>query len=269
MAITTIDGAIAGMQFPRFFAKGVTPTMVVGKAQSLWTLAGLPGVGAQDTTLNGIALDGGSTNINGQIPWTNPGSGNSYLARLQAMATVAGQLLLCDRLWMNGGYTITTTGAQNSTTPTWPARDADGATAGRGVMIGLEVSAGCGAAAPAPTISYRNSADTATNTGSLIFPTANSPATGSFFMFNMAAGDVGVKSVASLSLNTSWVTGTVNLVAYRVLAAVELQANIPNAIDALTCGFTRMYNGTVPFLIFIPGATTASYISGHVIWTQG
>jgi len=269
MAITTIDGAIAGMQWPRVIMKGITPTMVVGKAQSLWTLAGTVGVGAQDTTLNGIALDGGSTNIVGQIPWTNPGSGNSYLARVQAGATVAGTLLLCDRLWMNGGYTITTTTAQNSTTPTWPARDANGATAGAGVMIGLEVSAGCGAAAPAPTISYRNSADTATNTGSLIFPTANSPATGSFFMFNMAAGDIGVKSVASLTLGTSWATGTINLVAYRILASLELQALIPNAIDCLTGGFVRMYNGSVPFLVFIPGAVTASYINATVVWTQG
>jgi hypothetical protein len=141
--------------------------------------------------------------------------------------------------------------------------------AGKGVLIGLEVSAGCGAAAPAPTISYRNSQDTATNTGSLIFPTANSPSTGSFFMFNLAAGDQGVKSVASLTLGTSWVSGTINLVAYRVLAALEIQSSIPTAIDCLSGGFCRMYNGTVPFLVYVPSNTTASYISGSLVYTQG
>jgi hypothetical protein len=124
MAITTIDGAIAGMTWPRHFAKGITPTLVIGKPQSLWTLAGTPGVGAQDTSLNGIALDGGTTMINGQINFTNPGSGNTYLARMSGWSTTSGTLLLCDRLWMNGGFTITTTGAQAiSACATWPARE--------------------------------------------------------------------------------------------------------------------------------------------------
>ena len=157
MAISTLDGALAGMQPARYFAKNVTGTMVAGRPWSLWSLAGNPGAGAFDNTLNGVAL---SASVNGQIPFTNPVSGNSYLARFQAGATIAGTLLLCDRLWHNGGYTITTTTAQSSTTPTWPARDLNGSTNGDGVLIGIEVSAACGAAAPAPTLTYTNSAGT-------------------------------------------------------------------------------------------------------------
>ena len=266
MAITTLDGALAGMQWTRHFAKNVTGTMVAGRPWSLWSLAGNPGAGTFDNTLGGVAL----TSNNGQINFTNPSSGNTYLARLQGQATIAGTLMLVDRLWHNGGFSITTTTAQTVNSATFPARDADGSTNGKGVLVGIEVSAACGAAAPAPTLTYTNQAGTGSRTASLWFPTANSPAIGSFFPFGLMSGDTGVRSIQSLTLGTSWVSGTINLVAYRVLASLELTgAFVPNAIDALTSGFPRLYDNTVPMLIFIPSTTTTSNISGSVVWTQG
>lgn len=270
MAITTRDGALAGQQWPRFFAKSVTPTLVAGKPQSLWGLAGVPGAGAFDATLNGVTLSQTAGQIAGAVNFVDPGSGNSYLSRLSGQATQAGVLLLCDRIWHNGGYTITSTSAQNSTSPSWPARDAAGATNGDGILLGLEISAAAGAAAPTITISYTNQAGTAGRTAVNWFATANSPAAGSFFPIGLQAGDFGVRSVQSLTLNASWVSGTMNLVAYRPIAYLELtNANVPNAIDFLTGGFPRLYPGTTPFFIFIPNTTTASNVSGSVIWTQG
>ena len=270
MAITTLDGALAGMQPARYFAKAVTGTMVAGRPWSLWALAGNPGAGSFDTTLAGVALSSTSAQVNGQIPFTNPVSGNSYLARFQGGATIAGTLLLCDRLWHNGGFTITTTTAQTVNSATFPARDLAGTTNGDGVLVGIEVSAACGAAAPAPTISYTNQSGTGSRSAGLSFATANSPAAGSFFPFGLQAGDTGIRSIQSLTLGTSWVSGTINLVAYRVLASLELTgAFTPNAVDAITGGFQQMYNGTVPFLIFIPSTTTTSNISGQMIVTQG
>lgn len=266
MAITTEDGVLAGAQWPRFFAKAITPTMVIGKPQSLWGLAGAPGAGTWDTTLAGVAV----TSNAGQIPWTNPGAGNSYIARFQAMSTLAsGTLLLVDRLWHNGGFTITTTTAQTVNSAAFPARDVDASINGKGVMVGIEVSAACGAAAPAPTLTYTNEAGTGSRTASLWFPTANSPVAGSFFPFGLQAGDLGVKSIQSLTLNTSWVSGTINLVAYRVLAALELVQGQSNAIDALSSGFPRLFDNTTLQLIFIPGATTATVITGQAVWSQG
>lgn len=58
MAITTLDGVIAGVRAPNYFAKAVTPTMVAGRPQSLWGLGGNPGAGSFDTTLAGVALSG-------------------------------------------------------------------------------------------------------------------------------------------------------------------------------------------------------------------
>lgn len=206
----------------------------------------------------------------GQLPFSNPVSGNSYLARLQAMATVPGLLMLVDRLWHNGGFTITSNTAQTVNSAAFPARDNNGSTNGEGVFLGVEISAAAGAAAPTITASYTNSAGTSGRTGTNINPTANSPAAGSVFLIGQQAGDLGVRSVQSITLSASWVSGTMNLFAYRILAALELTvANVPNAIDMLSSGFQRMFNDTVPMLMFIPSTTTASNIIGHAGWTQG
>jgi hypothetical protein len=275
MTITTLDGIFAGLRPPVQIAKAVTATLVAGRPASLWSLAGTPGAGSFDTTLNGVVLTSSTTIPNGAIRHTDPASGNSYLAYLDAMATQAGRLLVLDRMWHNGGYTITSTAAQNSTTPTWPSRcptsgtDDTPATTGLGVMLALEISAAAGAAAPTITVGYTNQAGTASRTGTNILATANSPAIGATYFIGLQAGDLGVRSVQSLTLSASWVSGTMNLVAYRVLASLNLQALIPNQIDALTGLGTRLYDGVVPWLVFIPNTTTATLVTGTYTETQG
>lgn len=267
MAITTVDGALAGMQPLRSFGKAATGTLGAGRPFSLWSLAGVPGPGGYDSTLNGVTL---SSPQNGQIPFTNPGSGNTYLTRFVAACTQVSTLILADRIWHNGGFTITSTSAQNITSPTWPARDTSGATSGDAILLGMEISSAAGAAAPTITVSYTNEANTSGRTGTNWFATANSPGAGSFFPIGLQAGDKGVRSVQSVTLSASWVSGTMNLVAYRELARLELPvASAGNALDLLQSGFVRMYNDSVPFLILVPSTTTSSNVFGAVGWTQG
>ena len=271
MAIATLDGAIAGMQWPRFISKALpTGTVVVGRPVSYWAQAGHPGAGAYDATLSGVALSSTAAQVAGQINFSDPVSGNSYLARLQASATVPGTLILADRLWHNGGFTITSAAAQTVTSGAFPARDNSGTINGAGVLLGLEVSAACGAAAPTITVSYTNSAGAAGRSATNSFATANSPQASAFFPIGLQAGDIGVKSVQSLTLSASWVSGTINLVAYRPLVALELSgAYIPNAVDALTSGMPQLFNGSVPYLIWIPAIATLSNLQGQIVWTQG
>ena len=267
MAITTLDGALAGMQPPVEFNKGVTGTMVAGRAHSLFYLPGIPGAAvAPSPGIGGAAL----TSYAGQLPFTNPGSGNTYLARFFGQATIAGTLLLCDRLWHNSGIGITTTTEQLFTSSAQiPARDANGTNNGVGVYAGVEVSSAVGAGTPTLTLKYTNSAGTAGQTSTSILATAASPIAGTFYQMGLAAGDVGIRQAQSLTLSATWTSGTIHVVLYRVLARLELGAQLPNAIDALTGGFTQMYNNTVPFLIFIPNTTATSNIFGGVTWTQG
>lgn len=275
MAITTVDGLFAGLRQPVPFAKAVTATLVAGRPASLWSLAGAPGAGGYDTTLNGVVLSSSSSLVAGQIPHYDPASGNSYLAYLQAMATQAGTLLLLDRLWHNGGFTITSTAAQSITSPTWPARcptsgtDDTPATTGLGVMLAVEVSAATGAGTPTITVSYTNQAGTAGRTATNIIGTVATSAIGATYLLGLQAGDTGVRSVQSLTLSATWTSGTINLVAYRQLASLPLQALIPNAIDSLTGAGTRLYNGVVPYLVFVPNTTTATTVTGLYTEAQG
>ena len=270
MAITTLDGVISGMQPPRYFSKAVTATLVAGRPASLWALGGNPGAGSFDSTLNGVTLSSSSALVNGQIPHYNPGSGNAYLARFQANATQPGTLLLLDRLWHNGGYTITSTSSQSITSPTWPARDNDGSTNGNGVFLAMEISAATGAGTPTITVTYTNQAGTGSRTATNTIATVASSAIGATYLIGLQAGDTGVRSVQSVQLSATWTSGTMNLVAYRVIAALELAgAFIPNAIDAVTGGMPRLYDGTVPWMVFQPNTTTASNVQGSYVETHG
>jgi len=267
MAITTLDGAVAGMQPPRFFTKGLSGTMVAGRCHSYMYGLGFPGPAiASIAGLSGESL----TTYPGQIPFTNPMSGETRLARFQAQCTQAGSLLLCDRLWHNNGLVITSTGPQTINSVAWPARDGDGATAGSQVHVGFEVITTLGAGTPTLTLGYTNSNGVSGKTSNNIIATATTPIVGSFYEMGLAAGDVGVQSIQTFQLSATWTSGTAALVAYRVLAALELTtANVPNAIDFLTGGAVRMYDNTVPFLLFRPSGTTTSSLAGQLIYTQG
>lgn len=267
MAITSVDLALAGMKPPSYITKAVTGTLVGARPFSLFYLAGSPGAAVAPTPgLAGDAL----TSYGGQIP-VPAASGNTHLARFSGVSSAqAGVLLLCDRLWHNAGVTITSTGAQTVNSAAWPARDANGSTNGEQVLIGLEVSAATGAGTPTLTLSYTNQAGTAGKTGTNSVATVATSAVGTFYPIGLAAGDTGVRSIQTYTQSATWTSGKVHLVAYRVLASLELPAaGIPNAVDALTSGMPRMYDNTVPFLLFIPQTTSTTQLSGSVVCTQG
>lgn len=267
MAITSVDLALAGMKPPSYITKALTGTMVGARPFSPFYLAGSPGAAVAPTPgLAGEAL----TSYGGQIP-VPAASGNTHLARFSGVSSAqAGVLLLCDRLWHNSGVTITSTGAQTVNSVAFPARDANGSTNGEQVLIGLEVSAATGAGTPTLTLSYTNQAGTAGKTGTNSVATVATSAVGTFYPIGLAAGDTGVRSIQTYTQSATWTSGKVHLVAYRVLASLELPAaGIPNAVDALTSGMPRMYDGSVPFLLFIPQTTSTTQLSGSVVCTQG
>ncbi len=265
MAITTLDGAIAGMLAPVDVMKNGAAT-VAGRFYSPFYVAGYPGAAVAPTPgLAGAAL----TTYAGQIPWTNPGAGNSYLARFSGTASQTGTLYLCDRLWHNSGFNVTLTTAQTVNSVAFPARDSAGAINGANVFIGVEVSTVMGAGTPTFTMVYTNSAGTA-GRSSVSPAMAATMAVGSFIPLPLAAGDIGVKAVTSIQQSATMTSGVYNLVAFRELASVPItSANILQAVDALTGGFVRLYDNTVPFLLFLPATTTAPTITASMIVTQG
>ena len=267
MPITTLDGALAGMKPPEYYSKAATGTLVAGRPFTPFYLAGVPGAAAAPAPgISGAAL----TSYAGQIPIPTA-SGNTHLARFSGVSSAqGGVLLLCDRLWHNSGISVTTTTAQTVNSVAFPARDKNGSTNGAGVLVGLEIVTTTGAGAATPTISYTNEAGTAGRTSTTVDAYAATSAAGSFYRLGLQAGDNGVRSIQSVTLGVSMTSGSVSLVAYRILATLELSAaGIPNAVDALTSGLPRLYDTSVPFLIYVPQTTTTTQLSGSVVYTQG
>lgn len=267
MAITTLAGVQSGLLAPVYFTKFLSSGGSTGKPWSTFFYSGFPAAAAAPTPgLSGAAL----TSYANQLPFTNPPSGNTYLGRLQVSANVSGTVLLCDRLWHNSGITITSTTAQTISSVAWPARDSNGATSGEDVLIGVEVSSATGAGTPTLSMTYTNSAGVGSKTASNIIATAASTAAGGFFPMSLAAGDVGVQSIQDFTLSATWTSGTIHLVAYRIIAALEIPTAASSAsIDALTAGFPQMFDNTVPFLIVIPSQSTTPQLSGQLLYTQG
>lgn len=267
MAITTLDGVVAGMQGARFFSKASTGTMVSSRPFSLWGVGGFPSGGVQNATLNGGALTGP---VNGQIPRSNPGSGNAYLARFTACSSVMGQLYLCDRLWSNQ-LTVNSTSAQNITFPGLPARDVNGSSNGDGVFLGIETSAAASATAAAITVTYTNQNGTPNRTANFCDAmAATATVAGAFFRIGLASGDMGVRSVQTAQFTTAWTSGTINMVAYRVIATVEcVTPYAAVSVDALTSGMPRIFDGSVPYMFFVPYTSTAGFICGSYVETWG
>jgi hypothetical protein len=172
MSITTIQGANDGLKRVKEFAKPSAGTMIANHPHSFFYTVGMPNAGATPTP--GIGGEVLTAPVTGQIPFENPTSGNTYLARLQASGSVAGTLLLCDRLWQNSGIDLTSTAEQTFTSSAQiPARDAVGTNAGIGVYAALEFSAAAGAAAPTYTLKYTNSAGTTGQTNTPIIAAVN------------------------------------------------------------------------------------------------
>lgn len=269
MAITTLDGLIAAGKPAESILKAAFTGEVAGGFHSTLYLAGRPGAGVAPTPgLGGAAL----TSYSGQIPFPAAvGGQNVHLARFEAaQAANVGGVILADRLWHNSGFTITTTTAQTVNSVAFPARDRNGSTNGVGVEVGLEFSAtSTNAAISNTTMSYTNDAGTAGRTATLP-TTTTSILAGTFLPFLLAAGDTGVRSIQSLTLGTSYLTGTCHLVAYRRIAALGTPlANVAAMADGIALGLPRCYDGTVPWLIYQLISTAAGITNAAVTWAQG
>ena len=267
MAITSVDSALAGMRPPVYMAKQLASGLVTARPLSTFYLPGSLGAAAVvNSSPVGVAL----TSASGQIP-VPAVFNNTHLARFSGVcSSQPGLLLLCDRLWHNSGILSTAVTAQTVNSVAFPPRDSEGTVNGTQVLLGVELLSNMGVGTPAFTVNYTNSAGVANRMGTNLVATGASASTGGFFPIGLDVGDTGVRSVQSIQLSATWTSGTLQLVAYRVVAALELpSAGIANAVDVLTSGMPRLYNGSVPFLQFTPSSTATGVLSSTLVFTQG
>lgn len=277
MAITTVAGVISGLRPTVYANKSASGSSSATRVLTTWYSTGYPIAATANTSgMSGQAL----TSSTAALPFTNPASGNTYLARFTrpsnsgALASAPQSYYgLVDRLWENSGIDRTLTTAQTINSVTWPARDLNGSTNGEGVYLALEVSSVMGTGTPTITVSYTNSAGTSGRTGTGIFPAAANAGIGSWWPIGLQAGDTGVRSVQSITFSATWGTaGVLHLVAYRLIALFSnTRAPVMNvAEDAVTLAMPQLWNNSVLQPILFPGGTSNTAQGAfNVTYTQG
>lgn len=270
MAITTLDGAIAGLIAPRPFLKASATSEGAGTFQSLWLTAGNPGAGVAPPAFSAGSGYTCSNATQGAIPFTDPAS-TTELFKVSAAGATVGTLILYDRLWTCTGFGTVVTTAQNITTPgNLPSRDAGGTTNGDGVELWGEVYTAPGATAATWTVSYTNQAGTASRSATYAHP-ANAETVGQMFPFTLQAGDYGVRQCASFTASiSSGTAGSIGITLLRRLATIPLPvANIAQILDFGAVGMPQLYNGTCLALMMMCSTTNTGLVTGDVVWTQG
>lgn len=266
-------GAYSG--FSVNFMKTGTASDAVGYWYCTSKDAGFPGAWAVGAPgINGRVTDGTTAADNGCIPIKNPSTGANYLTSVNLASSVNHNHMFFDCLWVNSGIVVTTTTAQAIVTPALPSRDVNGTINGEGCTIAILCTAAVGLAAVASnaTVSYTNSAGTAGRTATLsAIVGSQAPATpviGTIILFNLAAGDKGVQSIQSITLGTSWVSGTISLMIIRPIYSIG--TTIPNvgADKPISDPGIRLYNGTCLLHCALTSATTATFFGGNLVISE-
>lgn len=191
------------------FSKTAPAAQVAGAFHTSWAYTGIPAAGSWagaggSTTATLVTCD--STTA-GAIPLVSPttASGeNPYVITASVMPTtsVAGTLILVDRIADTGALTTT---AGGTCTLTMPGGGWARSTSGVGVMASVESLTGTPTAGTVVTMTYTNTA----SVGSRVSGSATSVAgthrvvgtSGPFI--NLQSGDLGIKSIESLSITTA------------------------------------------------------------------
>lgn len=234
--------------------------------------AGFPGAWSPGTPgLNGRITDGTAAADAGCVPISNPAIGANFLTDLQVIGSVNHTHVFFDCLWVNSGLVVTTTTAQAIVSPTLPARDNTGTTNGVGCKIALyiPVASTLAAAGSNLTVSYTNSDGVAARTATLSaivgsnVPTT--PVAGTFVWFNLQAGDNGVRSIQSITLGTSMLTGTIHLMIARPIATIGTAIVNVAAQKPIAAPGIRLYNEVCLLHCIQTAAPTATFINAELV----
>lgn len=262
-----------------YFSKVATATDASGYHYMHAKDTGFPGaytLGAPGLSGANFTCDTGAGAAVAGAPVLPNATGGWYLTRFGVTSPAVNTYELIDLVWYNTGIGITTTTGQTVNSVAFPARDLNGATSGEGYRIAIYVSAAAGLAATASnaTVTYTNSSGTGSRTATLSasvgFQAPATPVIGTWIPFLLQAGDTGVQSIQTLTLGTTWVSGTINLMVYRPLAdegvptANGSSGSLHNR-QSINPG-VRIWNGSCLNLSVIgSSATTAPSVFGGVV----
>ena len=264
---TTGDAEIAGDS--RVIFKVGTAPEAAGQYYCFAKDGGAPGAWLPGTPgINGRNTDGTTVADRGCISAGTPISGINYIRDIVTTASQAGTFILADVLWVNTGLVVTTTTAQAITQPALPLRDNLGTSNGFGTGAGILVTtATTNAAAIANiTLSYTNSEGVAGRTGTMSYPAT--AVIGTFVPFQLAQGDIGVRSIQSITLGTTLTAGAISLIAFNFLATVPVTVANIGSIAFQRKLDLKLQNGHCLLPFWIASTTAAVNLTGTIYFVN-
>lgn len=212
MAFTNFDNYIAALPATIMpWSKVTSATGATNTWIGTWAQPGVPGAGSLSigNTTTGVIPTSATA---GAWVLPTPGGGQHlYFAQFHAhsLTGVAGIIAIYDRLWHAGSFAMSS--ASISLSPTALTRE----TGGLGVEAWLEMNTASSTSTNV-TLSYTNTAGTAGQSTAALALTS-SIKTNFLVPFTLASGDMGVKSIQSITLSNTTNTGTFNLILMRRL----------------------------------------------------
>ena len=234
-----------------------------GTWHSLWELAGKPAAGANPPLFSAGSGYVPTRATAGALGQTNP-TANRYLGGLSLSATVAGTLIVYDRLWACSGFGTVVTTAQNVVTGgSLPAgRTPNGAF---DVECWLEVYTAPGATAATWTVTAPDGGGTS-RSFTYAHP-ANAETVGQMMPVvppAAAAAGVGVPTAFTASVS-SGTAGDIGVTLLRRLATIPVPlANVGAALDAFALGLPEVLDDACLALAWQCTSTATPVLLGSI-----
>jgi hypothetical protein len=250
MAITTVDGIIAGNKQRILMTKTATRTSVAASGCSVFDIAGSPGAG----TLAGSSTTTGTvpTDATAGCPTINAfGGGNTgYISRIEGSNVVACRIALYDCLWKGGAYAFNVSTSGNS--PTSFSSRIPGGTDYTGLELWYE-QVTAGTLVQNVAVTYNDQGGASSTTGTVAAPAAM--IVGRMFQLPLAAGDTGIQGVTGV-VGTVASAGTFNILVMRPLGEVRIRvANDGIIQDALMTGMPIVFADSALMMVVTADST--------------
>lgn len=261
---------INGFSPPINFIKQALTSEGAGTYHSTWRASGNPGTGMLPPNFSGLEGDYVCYNTTTGAMYLNGITGFSQLARFGCGNSVAGNVILYDRLKHIGGFSMNTTNLQTvGGSDPMPPRDAFGSTSGIGCEIWGEIFAAGGATAATWQVIYTNSEGVTGQTGLYAHPN-NAESVGQMFPFVLANGDRGVRSISGVRTSATATPGNLGIVILRRIAEnASPNAGFGTYQDAISLGLPPIYPSSCLSLMHLCTTTTAGQIVGAITLATG
>ena len=251
MAITTLDGILAGAKQRLSLTKTAGKTSVAFMGCSTIDVAGNPGAGvlAGTSTTTGVV----PTQATAGFPKINAfGVGNTgYITRVEASNTVTCRINLFDLLWKGGAYAYNANTSDN--TPASFASRVPNGTDFTGLELWYE-QVTAGTLIPSVDVKYLNENNEAKNTGVIVLPSAM--ISSRMQQLPLFAGDKGISGVTGV-VATVASAGTFNLLVLRRLDSIRIRVpNHGDVHDALSTGMPVIFENSALMMMVVADSTS-------------